>query len=185
MRIHKTEGIVVRRRNLGESDRILTVLTKSNGKIQVKAPGVRKITSRRSPHIELLNFSELTLYTARISSNFLPILTEARTIENFSNIKDDLRKIGYAYYICELTNGLCADNQENRGVFFLVKATLHELCGSLDSKRIIKDFERELLSNLGFWSEANLLKTYDSWDVMERILEKKLKTSRLLHLFIS
>lgn len=183
MRTHKTEGIVLKRRNLGEADRILTVLSKNNGKIQVKAPGVRKITSRRSPHIELLNFSELTLYSS--SSNFLPTLTEAHTIEDFSNIKEDLEKIGYAYYICELTSGLCPDHQENRGVFSLLKATLHELCDNYDSKQVIKDFERELLSNLGFWSESNLLRTRDSGEVMEKILERKLKTSRLLHLFIS
>ena len=181
MRTHKTEGIILKRRNWGEGDRILTVLSKSNGKIQVKAPGVRRITSRRSPHIELLNFSELTLY--RGSSNFLPTLTEAHTIEDFSTIKEDLGKIGYAYYICELTNGLCADNQENRKVFSLLKATLHELCDSLDSRKVVKYFERELLNNLGFWLEANLLMTRDSEEVMEKILERKLKTSRLLHLF--
>jgi len=185
MKTHKTEGIVLKRRNLGEADRILTVFTKNNGKIQVKAPGVRKITSRRSPHIELLNFSELTIYTARISSNFLPTLTEARTIEDFSLIKDDLGKIGYAYYICELTSGLCPEREENGEIFFLLKATLHKLCDSLDLKKVVKDFEREILSNLGFWSESNLLRTHDSGEVMERILERKLKTSRLLPLFIS
>ena len=185
IRAHKTEGIILRRRNLGEADRILTVLTRNKGKIQIKAPGVRKITSRRSPHIELLNFSELTLYTARVSSNFLPTLTEARTIEDFSLIKDDLGKIGYAYYICELTSGLCPEREENGEIFFLLKATLHKLCDSLDLKKVVKDFEREILSNLGFWSESNLLRTRDSEEVMERILERKLKTSRLLPLFIS
>ena len=183
MRTHKIEGIILKRRNFGEGDRILTILSKSDGKIQVKAPGVRKIASRRSPHVELLNFSELTLY--RTSSNFLPILTEANTIEDFSIIKDDLGKIGYAYYICELTNGLCADNQENRGVFSLLKYTLSQLCDKLDSKGVVRYFEKELLSNLGFWLEADLLVTRDSQEVIERVLEKKLKTSRLLHLFIS
>ncbi|MEK7517400.1 MAG: DNA repair protein RecO [Patescibacteria group bacterium] len=183
MRSYKTEGIILKRRNLGEADRILTVLSKNNGKIQIKAPGVRRITSRRSSHIELLNFSELTLY--RTSSSFLPTLTEAHTIEDFSIIKSNLEKIGYAYYICELTNGLCPERQENREVFSLLKATLRELCDSLDSKKVVKYFEKELLSNLGYWLEASLLRTRDSGGVMERILERKLKTSRLIHLFIS
>ena len=61
-RAYKTEAIIIKRRNFGEADRILTILTKNYGKIQVRAPGVRKITSRRSSHIELLNFSSLTLY---------------------------------------------------------------------------------------------------------------------------
>src|SRR3989338_2325539 len=116
MRTYKIEGIVLRRRNLGEADRILTILTKYNGKIQVRAPGVRRIPSRRSSHVELLNFSQLTLYSS--SKSFMPIVIEAQTLEDFSEVKCDLEKIGCAYYICELINGLCADNQENRSVFY-------------------------------------------------------------------
>ena len=62
MRTHKTEGIIIKRRNYGEADRILTVFTKYNGKIQVKATGIRRIPSRRSAHVELLNYSVLNLY---------------------------------------------------------------------------------------------------------------------------
>ncbi|MBI2028493.1 MAG: DNA repair protein RecO [Candidatus Levybacteria bacterium] len=185
MRNHKIEAIILKRRNLGDADKILTVLSKNNGKFQVKAPGVRKITSRRSPHVELLNFSELTLYSARISSNFLPTLTGAHTIEDFSNIKDDLGKIGYAYYICELTNGLCAEGQENKEAFSLLKSTLYELCRNFDSKKVVRYFERELLGSLGFWREVNLLKTYDGREVIERIIERKLKTTKVIPLFTS
>ena len=173
MRTHKIEGIILRRRNFGEADRILTVLSKEFGKIQVKAPGVRKIPSRRSSHVELLNFSQLTLYAS--SKVFMPIVTEAQTLDDFSSIKDNLRKIGYAYYICELVNGLCPDNQENRDVFFHLKATLSELAKTLNILTLV--------TKLGFWSEARLLQTQDSRIVMEKILERKLKTLRVMHLF--
>jgi len=124
-RYYKTEGIIVKRRNFGEADRILTVLTKNYGKIQVKAPGVRKITSRRSSHIELLNLARFTLYRSfRVT---LPIVTEAQTQEEFLTIKNNLKKIGLAYYICELIDRFCAQNQENRTVFFLVRDTLFRL----------------------------------------------------------
>ena len=63
MRTYKIEGIVLRRRNLGEADRILTVLSRESGKISIKAPGVRRIPSRRSSHVELLNHSKFTLYS--------------------------------------------------------------------------------------------------------------------------
>ena len=182
MRTYKIEGIVLKRRNLGEADRILTVLSKESGKISVKAPGVRHISSRRSGHVELLNFSEFTLYGS--SKTAMPIVTQAQTIENFSFIKKDLHKIGYAYYICELVNGLCADNQENRGVFFHLKNILLELSKTLDASGLIKKFEKDLLMELGFWSEAKLLQTQDSQVVMEKLLEKKLKTLRVMPLFV-
>ena len=179
---YKTEAIILKRRNFGEADRILTIFTKYNGKITVKAPGVRRITSRRSSHIELLNLSIFTLYKS--SKTFFPIVTEAQTIENFSLIKDNLHKIGYAYYICELINGLCAENQENRSVFFFLRSTLSALSQTLDAHGLVKKFERDLLAELGFWSEAKLLQTQDSQTVMERLLERKLKTMRVMPLFL-
>ncbi len=181
MRAYKIEGIVLKRRNLGEADRILTILSKESGKIAVVAPGVRRISSRRSSHVELLNFSQLTLYGS--SKAFLPIVTQAQTLEDFSSIKSDLYKIGYAYYICELISGLCADNQENRNVFFHLKSTLSELGKTLDAQNLVRKFEKDLLTELGFWLEAKLLQTQDSRTVMERLLERKLKTLRVMPLF--
>lgn len=181
MRTHKIEGIVVKRRNLGEADRVLTILSKEFGKISVKAPGVRRIPSRRSSHVELLNHSQFTLYSG--SKTFMPIVTEAQTLEDFSSIKDNLNKIGYAYYICELINGLCAYNQENKSVFFHLKSTLYALAQTSDALNLIKNFEKNLLAQLGFWSEAKLLQTQDSRMVMERLLERKIKTLRVLPLF--
>jgi DNA repair protein RecO (recombination protein O) len=182
MRTSRIEGIVLKRRNLGEADRILTILSKQSGKITVKAPGVRRISSRRSPHVELLNHSQFTLYTS--SKTFMPIVTEAQTFEDFSFIKNDLNKIGWALYICELTNGLCADNQENRGAFFHLKSILSEFSNTKDILSLVKKFEKNLLTELGFWSEAKLLQTQDSQTVIEKLLERKLKTLRVMPLFI-
>ena len=180
IRSYKTEGIVIKRRNFGELDRILTVFTKHNGKIQVKAPGVRRITSRRSSHIELLNLSILTLYKS--SRSFFPIVTEAQALGEFLAIKNNLYKIGLAYYICELVDSLCPENQENINVFFQVKQILFTLChAELNSASIISNFETKLLMQLGFLS-----KTYEVADkeaFIENILERKLRTRRLLTLF--
>jgi DNA repair protein RecO (recombination protein O) len=180
MRSYKTEGIIIKRRNFGEGDRILSVLTKNHGKIQVKAPGVRKITSRRSSHIELLNVTLLTLY--RSSHLSLPIVTEAEAQEEFLPIKKALGKVGIAYYICELIDSLCAQNQENRRVFFLVRETFFKLSNYASSNEIINDFEDELLSSLGFLPSQH--KLADKRNFIESILERKLRTRRLLPLFL-
>ncbi len=181
MRIHIEEAVILKRRNIGEKDKIITVFTKKYGKISVKAKGVRKITSKRSPHIELFNLTQISLYKSSV--NFMPILTEAHIIEDFSNIKKHLRKIGYAYYICELINGLTAENQENLSVFYLLKSTLYNLCHEDDELTVISNFERKLLEILGFWTEARLLKNYSGIEVVEKILERKLLTKKVLHAF--
>jgi DNA repair protein RecO (recombination protein O) len=150
VRTYKTEGIIIKRKNVGEKDRIITVFTRRFGKTQVRAIGVRNITSRRSPYIELLNISYLNLYKGK----GMPILTEIEGIEDFSEIKKDLQKVGFAYHICELVDGLCAENQENRLVFELLQTTLKRLSIEQDILPIIHEFEVELLTILGFWSPA-------------------------------
>src|SRR6476659_9965850 len=98
MRNFRTEGIVIKRKNYGEADRIITILTRDYGKLAVKASGVRKITSRRSSHIELLNHVSLGLY----KGNAFPVLTEAKMVDDFAAVKNDFTKVGLAYHLCEL-----------------------------------------------------------------------------------
>jgi len=176
MRTFKTEGIIVRRRNFKDADRILTVLTPNNGKIVIRASGIRKIPSRRSPHVELLNHSSLTLY----KGNAFPVLTEAQTINNFALIKEDLQKIGLAYHLCELIDGLCAEGQENRQVFSLLKGTLMRLSTEENSLNLINNFQTELLHALGFWNKQSVLaKEIDMDHFVENILERKLKSKSI------
>lgn len=180
MRSYKIEGIIIKRRNFGEMGRILTVFTKTNGKIQVKAPGVRKITSRRASSIELLNLSTLTLYKS--SGSLFPIVTEAESLEEFFSIKNNLHKIGFAYYICELVDRLCPDNQENKKAFFLFKDTLYRLASDYNSQSIVENFEGELLVALGFLPKFRQLR--DKQAFIEGVLERELITKRLLPLFL-
>lgn len=181
MRTYKTEGIIIKRRNFGEADRILTVFTKRFGKIQVKAVGVRRITSRRSPHVELLNFSSLSLH----KGHGLPILTEAEAIADFSVIKENLTKVGFAYHICELINGLCPENQENRRVFYLLKDVLSQLEIEGDIVSIIHEFEIELLTTLGYYKPSWRPQSIDTTSFIESILERRLKSKRILSRFFS
>ncbi len=180
MKSFKTEGIVIKRRNTGEADRIITVFTKYNGKLRIKAPGVRKITSRRSSHIELLNLSVLTLYHS--SRSQIPILTEAQTLHAFDMIKGDLAKIGKAFYVCELVDKLCPENQENRAIFHLIKQTLKTFNYS-DESRIVDEFEEKILSILGFMPHKYPL--LDRQAFIEQILERKLRTRDILPLLLS
>lgn len=181
MRSYKTDAIIVKRRNFGEADRVLTVLTKNYGKIQVRAPGVRRITSRRSSHIELLNLSTLTLYKSYKAT--MPIVTEAQTQEEFLPIKNKLEKIGFAYYICELIDRLCAEYQENRRIFFLLRDTFFQLESSIENESIIESFENNFLTFLGFLPSNH--KVEDKILFIENILEKKLRTKRFFPLFLS
>lgn len=176
MRSYRVQGIVIKRTDFGEADRILTVFTRHQGKIKVIAKGVRKINSRRGPHIELLNNCVLTLHEGK-----MPILTEAETIYHYSLLKNDLRRAGFAFYICELVDGLLAEHQESRSTFDLVERVLKRLETDESPKMLIKNFEQEILVNLGFWPKTHLA-IEDSDAFIEDIIERKIKTKRILNL---
>lgn len=174
MRAYKTEGIVIKRISLAEADRIITVYSQKFGKIKIKAKGVRRITSRRSSHIELLNHSVFSLYRG----NSLPILTEVEALETFQDLKKDLKKIGLAYHICELVDSLCAENQENSRIFDLLKATLIQVSLMENEEIIVKKFELELLNLLGFYGIEEK-EDFDAHSFIENILERKLKAKQI------
>lgn len=186
MKSFKTEGIIIKRKNFGEADKIITILTKHYGKIYVKASGVRKISSRRSSHVELLNYSLLSLYRGQA----YPILSEAQTINDFFYLKNDLQKITIAFHLCELVDSLCPDNQEQEKVFDLLFIALMRLSkqvnspsqmDSLDNSNqlsrpySVKQFEIDLLIILGYLDQSEQ-RSLDTHLYIENIIERKLKT---------
>ncbi len=180
MRTSKLEGIVIKRSNFGEADRLLTVFTRRMGKIQVKAIGVRRIYSRRSSHTELLNHVIINLYQGR----GMPILTEIESVGDFSFIKNNFEKIGVAYHICELIDKLCAYNQENSEVFSLLKDTLNRFSEG-DIRAVVHSFEISLLTTLGFYTPDKHVKYFDTGQFIENIIERKLNTRQIFPLFLN
>lgn len=147
MRAFKTEGIVLKRRDFGEADRILIVFTLTRGKISVVAKGVRRITSRRAGNVELLNRVTMFLYPGK---NFYT-LTEATAINTYQKLKEDLTLSTYAYHILELVDKLTVEDQVNRVLYELLVRVLERL--SANPRQIwVRAFEVKVLSNLGFLS---------------------------------
>lgn len=171
MRSYKTEGIIIKRVNLGEADRILTAFTKRHGKIRVLAKGVRRVHSRRGPNVELFNRVVLFVHKGKT----FDIVTEAQVQETFVHLRNDLQRIGLAYYVCELVDSLCAEEQPHPQVFSLFTETLRNL-----NKRIIQAFEQQLLFELGFLPRHSAYANLRTDLFIERILERKLKSKSFL-----
>lgn len=150
MQTLKTEGIILKRRNFGEADRILTVFSPQMGKISVMAKGVRRITSRRGGNVELLNRSSAFLHKGK---SFW-ILTEAVTIDPYTKIKSDLTLSTYAFHILELIDKLTAEDQENYIVYNHLLNVLEKLSNN-PRQIFIRAFEVKTLSTLGFLSFQN------------------------------
>lgn len=169
MKSYKIEGVVIKRKNFGEADRIITLFTRNKGKIKVLAKGVRRITSRRGPNIELFNQVELSIHEGRS----FDVLTEASVLNTFSQIRKNLDLVGLGFHVCEVVDGLCAEDQSHPKVYDLILEILNEL-----DHGGIHAFERNLLIELGFLPREH--KEVDTTLYIENILERKLKTRRVI-----
>ncbi len=170
-----TEGLILKRKNFGEADRVLTVLTDRYGKISVIARGVRKITSRRAGNVEVLNRVKLHLFKSKNHT-----LIEAESIETFQKIKSDLILSTTAFHIIELVDRLVAEEQKNTYLYNLTVTTL-EILEKNPRQVFVRAFEVKILSLLGFWSGEELTEfdehtrgllrslQFDSWNEIENI----------------
>jgi DNA repair protein RecO (recombination protein O) len=146
---YSAEAIVLKRTNFGEADRIITFLARDKGKFTAIAKGVRKVASRRAPNLELLN--HIKIYLA--SGKNLDIITEAETVDTFKKVKDNLSKVGFGFYLAEITNEFLADGQGGKRPFDLLLGSLRLLERELDEenlKKIARVFEIKFLDALGF-----------------------------------
>ena len=143
-----SEGIILKRVDFGEADRLITIFTKNKGKIVSLAKGIRRIESRRAGNVELLNKAKLFF----AQSKSLPILTEAESLKTYKNIKKDLKKVGYAYYLTELVDEFFHDSQENYKTFDLLSEALDNLdqINNARAENIVRAFELKILSLAGY-----------------------------------
>lgn len=153
-KLYKTKGIIIKRVDVSEADRILTIYTPGFGKIRVLAKGIRKVLSKLGGHLELFNLVDLGLYQGK----GLDRVTSSSVIENFSNLRTNLRKTSLAYYIAELLDKFTSEKQKDVKIFRLLK----EILTALNSKALnetkkfyllVRSFELKLLSFLGYTPE--------------------------------
>ena len=171
-RTYKTEGIILKRINYGEADRILTIYTKHYGKIRALAKGVRRITSRRGGNVELFNQAVLFLNKGKN----LDLLTEAQVVNSFKSWRRDLKKVTVAYYFCELVDKLTPEEQPNQAVFQLLSNYLDKI-STASLPELTRSFEETLLRELGFGVPEELRRSSNSLrDYIESITEKKLNS---------
>lgn len=148
--LYKSEAIIVKRIDLGEADKILTIVTPHFGKLRVVAKGVRKVTSRLAGHVELFTRSQMLLAKARN----LDIITQSETVDAYRPLHDDLSRLAHAYYAAELLDALTLDALENYPVYKLLAQTLELLSDDPDPDRVLRWFEMQLLGYMGYAPEV-------------------------------
>lgn len=142
-----TLGLVLRETEYRESSRILTVLSASNGKITVNARGAKRKSSKIAAATQLLTLSEMTLFENK--DRFT--LTEARSVELFRGLREDVTKLALGSYFADALDSLSDEDAPNPELLSHGLNALYALSNSLNTDAIIKAaFELRLACISGF-----------------------------------
>lgn len=148
-RVYRSEAVVLRRQDLGEADRLLTIYTPDLGKLRVVAKGVRKPRSRKAGHLEPLTRARLMLARGRE----LDIITQAEALELYPLLRDDLIRLGQALYAVELLDRFTVEEGESQRLYDLLVSTLDRLAAGDHAFIALRFFELRLLDLVGYRPE--------------------------------
>lgn len=157
MSTYKSKGIILKRSNFSEADRIVTVFTATIGKIRAVAKGVRRTMSKLSGNLELFTHSNLVFAKGRN----IDLIVGSDTIDSFNNLRSDLSKTSIAYYIAELTDKLTPDEHKDTRIYELLVKTFRRINQDkfpisnfqFSMVLITRFFEVKLMNYLGYSPE--------------------------------
>lgn len=147
MGLYNAEAIVIRSRDFDEADKILVLLTREEGKVQAVAKGARRPRSRFAAACQLFTQVKASLYHGRN----LDTLSQIDMVESFRYLREDLVRMAYGSYACELMDELIKERQRFESTYLLLLTTMHLFNEpGYEPEPVLRAYELKLLSMLGF-----------------------------------
>ncbi len=114
-KIVKTKAVVLKKINYGDTSIIVSLFTEEFGRISAMLKGARKSKSKQGLLLDPLNFIEIVLYNKR--NREVQLVSSADLISNYSNLKEDIVKLKYAYTTIELIQNLTGEEEKDLRLF--------------------------------------------------------------------
>jgi len=149
-RVYQTQAIVLSRFELGEADRVLTLLTPHDGKLKAIAKGVRRPRSRLGGAVE--PFAELVLVLARART--FDVVTSASVGHAWLNLRDTLESTATAWYLAELAERAVEERAFAYPVYALLRRAYQLLDDGMVPGRVARWYEFGLADALGMRPEV-------------------------------
>ena len=143
-------ALVLREARYKEADRILTLLTDTDGKLTVKARGALRKSSRTAAATQQLTYSEMTLFGNRGKWT----VNEAQVKEGFDGLRGDMEKLALGAYFAECMEALSVEDQPEPALLQLGLNCLYALSRGMYAQEKIKTaFETRLMCLSGYAPE--------------------------------
>ncbi len=150
-RLYATDAIVLSRFDLGEADRVLTLITPELGKLKAIAKGVRRPTSRLGGSVE--PFAELHLNLAR--GRTFDVVTGVIVVRAFLRLRDSLEGAATAWYLAELADRSLEERHAAEPVYLLLRRAYELLEAGMAADRVARWYEMHLADELGMRPEVD------------------------------
>ena len=122
-RTYKATGINLKGMPIGETDRLITILTPEFGLVRAVAPGARKHKSRLRGRSELFVVNQLLIVKGRS----LDKIIQAETLESYPGLSRDLGKLAASQYLAELVLCLALSEQPQKELYELLNEHIRRL----------------------------------------------------------
>lgn len=143
----KINGIVIAENNMGDYDKMLTILTPNYGKISCVAKGARRPQSALLAGTQLFSFCEFLMFKGTSTYH----INSCETIEIFYNLRTDIDKLKYAIHINKIIQDVTDENDNCYRQLQLFLNTLYTISETdKDRDFVLSVFKLRLLSILGF-----------------------------------
>ena len=144
-RRYVTDAIVLSRFDLGEADRVLTLITPELGKLKAIAKGIRRPASRLGGSLE--PFAELTVALAR--GRTFDVVTEVRVGHAWLRLRDSLESAATAWYLAELADRSLEERHAAEPMYALLHRAYELLDAGMAPGRVARWYEMHLADELG------------------------------------
>lgn len=169
-----TEAIVLRRRSVGEKDRSILLFTRVFGLVWATARGVKNIRSKRSPHLEPLNETVVTLHA---NGTFMTI-TDATAKTMYGIQTTSFLKLRAYFLLAEIIERLLPLNAPHPETYRLMTQTCSDIYHADEAvvPFIVEKSLSRLLIQLGYIGEDQKHSLSKLLSIVETIIERKLRT---------
>lgn len=123
MSLYRDEGVVLRTLRLGEADRIVTMVTKGQGKVRAVAKGVRRTHSKFGGRLEPLSHVAMQCWRGRD----LDIVTQVEVLDGFRVVREDLARVAKAFTLLEVVDQISQERHSNERLYEILVGALRSL----------------------------------------------------------
>ena len=146
------DGLVLRMKNSGENDKLISVLTAEQGRISVLVKGGRSLKSVSLSATQLFSYSNFEIN----DRNGFKWLQRASSIRQFDGLTGSIEKISLASYFASVAEELSGENEPAHDILRLTLNSFHALENDTKSPSQIKAcFELQCAAMSGFMPDIS------------------------------